>query len=112
MNGLRAQNIVQDMYKNPKTAEEIRKLESIEIKDGKLIIKVRDREKSKEGTAPADSPKSETKESKDSSPPPAPQEKKPGPPNGVAPADGKVPAQAAAPPESRPNTPVEPSKKP
>ncbi len=112
MNSIRAQNIVQDMYKDPKAAEEIQRLESIEIKDGKITIKARDREKSKEGTEPADSPKSETKETKDSSPPPAPQEKKTGPPNGVAPADGKVPANAAAPPESRPNTPVEPSKKP
>jgi hypothetical protein len=105
MSSIRAQNIVQDMYKNPKFAEAIRKLESIEIKDGKIIIRARDREKEKEGTKPADAPKSETK---DFSPPPAPQEKKSGPPSGAAPADGKIPA----PPESRPTTPAEPSKKP
>ena len=44
MNSLRTQNIVKDMYKDAKTAQEIRKLESIEIKDGKVIIKARDRD--------------------------------------------------------------------
>ena len=38
MNSLRDQNLAKDVYKDPKNAEEIRKLESIEIKDGKLII--------------------------------------------------------------------------
>jgi hypothetical protein len=112
MDSLRTQNIVKDMYKDAKTAEDIRKLESIEIKDGKIIIKARDRNKAKEGTKPADSPKGESKESKDVAPPPEQKEKKPEPPNGVAPADGKVPAKEPASPESRPTTPAEPSKKP
>jgi hypothetical protein len=38
---LRQQNLAKDAYKDPKNAEQIRKLESIEIKDGKLIIKAR-----------------------------------------------------------------------
>ncbi len=108
MSSIRAQNIVQDMYKNPKFAEAIRKLESVEIKDGKIIIKARERDKPNEGTKPADSPKAETKEAKDSPALPADLEKKPVSPNGTAPAEGKV----TAPPESRPTTPAEPSKKP
>ena len=105
MNSIRAQNLYKEVHMNPERAHAIRKLKSIEIKDGKIIIRARDREKEKEGTKPADAPKSETK---DFSPPPAPQEKKSGPPSGAAPADGKIPA----PPESRPTTPAEPSKKP
>jgi hypothetical protein len=38
---LRQQNMAQDAYKDPKNAEQIRKLESLEIKDGKLIVKAR-----------------------------------------------------------------------
>jgi hypothetical protein len=46
---LRQQNLAQDAYKNPKNAEQIRKLESLEIKDGKLIIRARAQ---KAGTQP------------------------------------------------------------
>src|SRR5262249_46295257 len=46
---LRQQNWAQDAYKNPKNAEFLRKLESIEIKDGKIIIKPRAKDA---GTAP------------------------------------------------------------
>src|SRR5262245_33509433 len=38
---LRQQNWAQDAYKNPKNAEFLRKLESLEITDGKIIIKPR-----------------------------------------------------------------------
>ena len=35
------QNLAKDVYKDPKNAEMIRKLESLEVKDGKIILKVR-----------------------------------------------------------------------
>ena len=38
---LRQENLAKDAYKNPKNAEMIRKLESLEVKDGKIILKVR-----------------------------------------------------------------------
>ena len=38
---MRQQNLAKDAYKDPKNAEMIRKLESLEIKDGKIILKVR-----------------------------------------------------------------------
>jgi hypothetical protein len=41
MTQLRQQNLAQDAYKNPKNAEAIRKFESIQVKDGKIIIKAR-----------------------------------------------------------------------
>ena len=47
---LRKQNLAKDTYKDEKTSEMIRKLESLEIKDGKIILKVRARK----GDAPKD----------------------------------------------------------
>jgi len=41
MKGIRQQNLAKDAYKDEKTSEMIRKLESLEIKDGKIILKVR-----------------------------------------------------------------------
>jgi hypothetical protein len=41
MTELRKENVVKDAFKDPKNVELIRKLESIEIKDGKIIIKPR-----------------------------------------------------------------------
>jgi hypothetical protein len=38
---LRKQNVAKDFYKDEKASETIRKLESLEIKDGKIILKVR-----------------------------------------------------------------------
>jgi hypothetical protein len=38
---LRKQNLAKDAYKDEKTAEMIRKLESLEVKDDKIILKVR-----------------------------------------------------------------------
>src|SRR5262249_29118335 len=37
LTSLRQQNLAKDVYKDPKNAEMIRKLESLEIKDGKII---------------------------------------------------------------------------
>jgi len=41
MTKLREQNLAKDAYNNPKNAEMLRKVESMEIKDGKVIIRVR-----------------------------------------------------------------------
>jgi len=48
---LRAKNLAEDASRNPKNAEAIQKLESIQVKDGKVIIKARVREgaETKEG---------------------------------------------------------------
>jgi hypothetical protein len=41
MTKIRQQNLAKDAYNNPKNAEMLRKVESMEIKDGKIIIRVR-----------------------------------------------------------------------
>ncbi|HKI17629.1 MAG TPA: hypothetical protein VKA15_07100, partial [Isosphaeraceae bacterium] len=41
MANMRQENLAKDAYKNPKHAAILRKLESLEIKDGKIIIRVR-----------------------------------------------------------------------
>jgi len=41
MDGIRKENLAKDAYKDEKSAEMMRKLESLEIKDGKIILKVR-----------------------------------------------------------------------
>lgn len=44
MSQLRAQNLAQNMHQDPKTAEVLRKIESIEIKDGRIAVKAKARE--------------------------------------------------------------------
>jgi hypothetical protein len=41
MNGIREQNLAKDAYKDEKNANMIRKIESLEVKDGKIILRVR-----------------------------------------------------------------------
>jgi hypothetical protein len=41
MKGIREQNLAKDAYKDEKNANMIRKLESLEVKDGKIILRVR-----------------------------------------------------------------------
>jgi hypothetical protein len=41
MTQVRQENFAKNAYNNPKNAETIRKLESLEVKDGKIILKVR-----------------------------------------------------------------------
>jgi hypothetical protein len=41
MTGIRQENLFKDAYNNPKNAEMLRKIESLEVKDGKIILKVR-----------------------------------------------------------------------
>jgi hypothetical protein len=54
MKGFRQQNLAKDLFKDPENAKMLRKLESLEIKDGKIIVKV----KAKSDAAP--SPTSKT----------------------------------------------------
>jgi hypothetical protein len=51
MKGLREQNLAKDVYKEEKNAKLIRKLESLEVKDGKIILRVRAK-----GASASDSP--------------------------------------------------------
>jgi hypothetical protein len=48
MKGIREQNLAKDAYKEEKNANLIRKIESLEVKDGKIILRVR----AKAGSAP------------------------------------------------------------
>lgn len=41
MSALRSENLARDIYRRPNTAEALRKFESIQVKDGKLSIKLR-----------------------------------------------------------------------
>jgi hypothetical protein len=41
MTGIRQENLFKDAYNNPKNAEMLRKIESLEVKDGKIVLKVR-----------------------------------------------------------------------
>jgi hypothetical protein len=105
MNSLRNQNLAKDAYKDQRTAEEIRKYQSIEIKDGKLIIKARDHTKSPEDGKSEGSPRVETRNGKVIVHPP---EEKPAPRNGA----NAFPDDVLAPPDSRSDAPVESTKKP
>jgi hypothetical protein len=105
MNGLRNQNLAKDAYKDQRTAEEIRRYQSIEIKDGKLIIKARDHTKSEEDGKSEGSTRVETRDGKVILH--APQEK-PSPTD----MDKTFPEEVLAPPDSRPAVPLESTRKP
>ena len=58
---LRQQNLAQDASKNPRNAEMIRRFESLEIKDGTIVLKPRQRSKAPAGkgeSRPAEAPSS------------------------------------------------------
>jgi hypothetical protein len=72
MADLRKKNLAKDAYENPENAKMIRRFESLQIKDGKIILKPRAREKPPTdaegsqlpgapppGQAPAEAPKAE-----------------------------------------------------
>jgi hypothetical protein len=63
--GLRQQNLAKDAHDNPKIAEIIRQLESLEIKDGTIILKPRIRAKPPAG---ADGPRAPTSPAPSSKP--------------------------------------------
>jgi hypothetical protein len=73
MKGIRTQNMAKDMYKDEKSAEMLRKLERLEVKDGKIILKIRARPGDSSGA-----PTSKEPAAKDSAPP-ADEEPKPAP---------------------------------
>ncbi len=106
---LRGQNIVQDAYKDPKKAAWLRNLESVEIKDGKLTIKAKDRSKGPDSGKAKESATIETKDGKVIVHPP---QEKPAPNSDVPPAEIKLPDEILAPPEPRAAGPAEPAKKP
>jgi len=54
MRGMRQQNLAKDAYKDEKSSSMIRKLESLEIKDGKIILKVRAKAGVSSGAAAAE----------------------------------------------------------
>lgn len=89
MQPLREQNLAKDMYKDQKNAEMLRRLEKLEIKDGKIILRVR----AKAG-APAGKASENTKVPVKVTAPPAANEAKPAP----------QPAQPAAPKSDTPKT--------
>jgi hypothetical protein len=51
MEGIRKENLAKDAYKDEKNASLMRKLESLEIKDGKIILKVRAKPTEKSSSA-------------------------------------------------------------
>jgi hypothetical protein len=53
MTRFRQENLAKNAYNDPMNAERISKLESLEVKDGKIILKVRAK-----GSAPGDATKS------------------------------------------------------
>jgi len=53
---LRAQNLANDAYKNPRNADMIRRFESIQIQDGKIILRPRARDKPPDDSGKSRSP--------------------------------------------------------
>jgi hypothetical protein len=109
MKSLRNQNWAQDVYKDPRKAEELRKYQSIEIKDGKLIIKVRDTTKADEGGQSEGSPRIETRDGKVIVHPP---HEKAAPSNKAEAPPPWLPDDVLAPPDPRPAAPAESARKP
>jgi hypothetical protein len=56
LQNLRQQNLAKDAFNDPKNAEMIRRFESLEIKDGKIILKPRPRDKSSTGSGEPKAP--------------------------------------------------------
>jgi len=106
---LRGQNIVQDAYKDPKKAAFLRKLESVEIKDGKLTIRAKDGTKKPETGKVEESAKTETKDGKVIVHPP---QETPAPKSEAPPAAKKVPDDVLTPAEPGADAPAAPAKKP
>ncbi len=75
MKPIRQQNLAKDLYKDEKTSEMIRRLESLEIKDGKIILKVRPK-----AAADAAKPTEAGEDTKKAAAPPASDQPKSAPP--------------------------------
>jgi hypothetical protein len=109
MTSLRNQNLAKDAYKDQRNADEIRKFQSIEIKDGKLTIKARDHTKAEEDGKSDGSPRIETRDGKVIVHPP---EEKPAPSTKAEPPPPWLPDDVLAPADSRATAPAESTKKP
>jgi hypothetical protein len=113
MNSVRSQNLAKGVYKDARNAEEIRNLESIQIKDGKLFITARDRSKQDVAEKSDDSPRIETGDGKVIVHPPGNAEKTTSPPDATGtPPAGIRPDDLHSPPDSRPTAPADPARKP
>jgi hypothetical protein len=98
MKELRKQNLAKDAYKDEKTSEMIRKLESLEVKDGKIILKVRAK-----GSEPGDTAKTKKDAPVEVVAPPAGGAPKVEPPKTEAPPKGEdAPKANAQPPAAAP----------
>ena len=83
MTNLRQQNLAKDFYKNPENAEMVRRFESLVIRDGKIIITPRPRDKAPSGTdrpAPSKLPENPFAEESPKAEAPEPEPALPGPP--------------------------------
>lgn len=109
IDSMRRQNLAGDLYKDPKNAEQIRKIESVEIKDGKLIIKAREPAKPKAEAKPGATPPLESSDGKKTASPPDQSDKKPGPAGEAKPSAAAPPASTATPsPAPTPTPPGQP----
>ena len=89
MTGIRQENLFKDAYNNPKNAEMLRKIESLEVKDGKIILKVRAKS--------ADSPATKKEIANDDPAPPSSGQPKAEPAKTEPPKAKAEPTPAAAP---------------
>jgi hypothetical protein len=106
---MRSQNMAKDLYKDAKKAEELRNLQSIDIKDGKMTLRAKDRTKKPESDKAEPSPRIETKDGKAIIHPP---EKTPAPKSDVPPAAKKLPDDVLVPSQPSTAAPAEAAKKP
>jgi hypothetical protein len=106
---LRGQNLAKDITNDRKNAEAIRKLESIEVKDGRLIIKARGPTTAQEDAGTGDSPRVEPGDGKAIVHPPEPS---PVPADGGSSAAKDLPdnvlAPAGSPRDAPPDSPEKP----
>jgi hypothetical protein len=84
MQGFRTQNLAKDVYNNPKNAEVLRKIESIEVKDGTITVKARPKTEESDESKKAEGdvnvkvePEPSKGEGKTESPPATPDQPKP-----------------------------------
>jgi hypothetical protein len=108
LQSIRSQNLAKDADTDPKSAEVIRNLESIEIDAGRLIIKARDRTDARAADNSGESPGTETQKKTIVHPP----EKPPGPAGASSPSAEKLPDDVLAPADPQPATRAEPANRP
>jgi hypothetical protein len=92
MAGIRGKNLAEDAAKNPDNAALIRKLESIQVKDGKIIITPKSKDERAPRSAPKEEPSDDQPKAKGEAPPPDEEKAKDAPAT-------KEPEKAPAPPD-------------